>query len=168
MFWIQFWICLFSNKHCFCCACSLGEQSHQGPRLGLWDLQLCPSTNDMCFFEHIRHLKLIIYCVIYCPGSWFAPIFQACKESDPLQFRELSSKHYEANATAIGRTYATRLVLVVLCLEERAACVGAYAHWLKLYYCDLLCLMFFIPVLQSNHWWPVLSLEDACPYCWGK
>ena len=64
----------------FCCACSLGEQSHQGPRLDLWD-QLCPSINEIVFSDtsdmsDISHI---------CPGLWFAKsIFQACKESDPL------------------------------------------------------------------------------------
>lgn len=46
---------------------------------------------------------------------------------------------WQKNATSAGRTYATRLVLVVLCLEERAVSVLQPAHRLKCYKKSYVC-----------------------------
>ena len=136
--------------------CSLGEQSHQGPRLDLWEL--CPSINEMRFFRHVRHVRHITESDLVYDLPRVS--FKHAKNRTRCQFIELSSKGetlncpkqiwctdaalvckpiWQKNATSAGRTYATRLVLVVLCLEERAVSVLQAAHRLKCYKKSYVC-----------------------------
>ena len=136
--------------------CSLGEQSHQGPRLDLWEL--CLSINEMRFFRHVRHVRHITESDLVYDLPRVS--FKHAKNRTRCQFIELSSKGetlncpkqiwctdaalvckpiWQKNATSAGRTYATRLVLVVLCLEERAVSVLQAAHRLKCYKKSYVC-----------------------------